>query len=130
MNILTTVNANSRTSTRQIARENAITRASVTRILHFHKLHSYHMSLHQVLHGRDFENRENFCLWCLKRIVNDRTFFGKILFTEGVIFMNRDQINSKKKYVLFDTMIHDGYDKLIKKDPRVSIFGMKLLIVK
>ncbi|EZA54505.1 hypothetical protein X777_05484, partial [Ooceraea biroi] len=64
----------------QIERESGINQRSVLRILHRHKFHPYHLSLHQALHGMDFVNRIAFCKWAQQQIrINDSFFDNKII---------------------------------------------------
>lgn len=66
--VLAAVAHNPHQSSRQIARGSGISRASVCRILHRHKYHPYHVSLHQELHGHDFEDRIEFCRFALQQL--------------------------------------------------------------
>ncbi|KZC07790.1 hypothetical protein WN55_09816 [Dufourea novaeangliae] len=63
VNILAAVTQNPHASTRQLVRESGISQRSVLQILHLNKFHAFHVSLHQELHGNDFQNRANFCPW-------------------------------------------------------------------
>ncbi|KYN04951.1 hypothetical protein ALC62_04167 [Cyphomyrmex costatus] len=67
-NILAAVALNPHISTRQLERESDISRRSVLRILHSNKFHPFHISLHQELHGNDFQNCIQFCEWALQRL--------------------------------------------------------------
>ena len=58
---------NPHASSRQMEKKSGITQRSVIRILHQHKLHPYHMSLHQYFYGNDFLKRVNFCN-CIRRM--------------------------------------------------------------
>ena len=62
------ITVNPHAGSRQVARESGITRRSVLRILHQHKFHPYHISLHQNLYGNDFNNRVNFCNWSRQKL--------------------------------------------------------------
>ena len=48
-------------SSRQIEKKSGISQRSVLRILHQHKFHPFHMSLHQDLYGNDFPKCVDFC---------------------------------------------------------------------
>ncbi|KZC13177.1 hypothetical protein WN55_05909 [Dufourea novaeangliae] len=67
--------------------------ASILRILHLNKFHAFHVSLHQALHGNDFQNRVNFCEWGLQKFQSDEMFLTKVLFTDEATFTNCGQVN-------------------------------------
>ncbi|KZC10692.1 hypothetical protein WN55_02392 [Dufourea novaeangliae] len=94
VNILAAVTQNPHVSTRKRERkkENIIQR-SVSRILHLKKFHAFDVSLHQELHGNDFQNRVNFCEWGLQTLQNDELFLTKVLFTDEATFTNYGQVN-------------------------------------
>ncbi|KOC60431.1 hypothetical protein WH47_08446, partial [Habropoda laboriosa] len=48
---------NPHVSLRQLEREIRISKASIGRMLEVQKFHPFHLSFHQELHSRDFENR-------------------------------------------------------------------------
>lgn len=91
--ILAAVAVNPHISTRQLARSSGISQSSILRILHRHKFHPYHVSLHQELHGDDFQNRVDFCNWAEEQINNNRDFVSTILFSDEASFTNRGQVN-------------------------------------
>ncbi|KZC06752.1 hypothetical protein WN55_07975 [Dufourea novaeangliae] len=93
VNILAAVTQNPHASTRQLARESGISQRSVLRILHLNKFHAFHVSLHQELHGNDFQNRVNFCEWGLQKLQSDKLFLTKVLFTDEATFTNCGQVN-------------------------------------
>ncbi|KAJ8875911.1 hypothetical protein PR048_023818 [Dryococelus australis] len=59
--VLAAISSNLQFSSRVIARRSDIAQASVLRILLRHKFHLYHVSLHEELHGNNFNNPVNFC---------------------------------------------------------------------
>ncbi|KZC13210.1 hypothetical protein WN55_05887 [Dufourea novaeangliae] len=87
------IHLNPNANTRQLTRENGISQRSVLRILHLNKFHAFHVSLHQELHGNDFQNRVNFCAWDLQKLQSDELFLTKVLFTDEAIFTNCGQVN-------------------------------------
>ncbi|KZC07787.1 hypothetical protein WN55_09813 [Dufourea novaeangliae] len=93
VNILAAVTQNLHTSTRQLARESGISQRSVLRILHLNKFHAFHVSLHQELHGNDFQNRVNFCERDLQKLQSDELFLTKVLFTDEATITNCGQVN-------------------------------------
>ena len=95
INVLAAVAVDPQISSRAIARGSGISQRSVIRILHRHKFHPYHISLHQVLHGNDFENRVNFCTWALR---HDTPHLSCILFTDEATFTNHGQVNLKNMH--------------------------------
>ncbi|KZC11447.1 hypothetical protein WN55_02621 [Dufourea novaeangliae] len=63
--MLAAVAHNPYNSTRQISRGSGISQSSVVRILHLDNFHPYQLSVHQKLHGRDFDKCVQFCDWLL-----------------------------------------------------------------
>lgn len=61
--VLAAVHQNPQVSIRQLHADSGISVGSIHKILHRHKYHPYHISLHQELHGNDFHNRVVFCEW-------------------------------------------------------------------
>ncbi|EFN82703.1 hypothetical protein EAI_17618, partial [Harpegnathos saltator] len=80
--VLAAVAYNPYVSTREIARDCGVSQSSVWRILKHRKYHPYHVSLHQDLHGVDFENRLTFCQWAWEQIQMNRNFFRWVLFSD------------------------------------------------
>jgi len=61
--MLAAIAVNSHLSARQLARDNDISRSSISRILCNNRMYLYHISLHQEMTGNDFIQRINFCNW-------------------------------------------------------------------
>lgn len=80
-------------SSRRIATECGISQRSVLRILHRHRFHPFHLSLHQALSDVDFERRQEFCRFALHRLQDDPTFFQRVLFTDEATFTNHGNVN-------------------------------------
>jgi hypothetical protein len=59
--VLSAVASNPHLNTRLIESYSGISKTSVHRILELHKFHPFHVSLHQKLHGNDFQNSVQFC---------------------------------------------------------------------
>jgi len=91
--VLAAVHQNPRVSTRQLHRDFGISRDSIQRILHRHKYHPYHISLHQELHGDDFRNRVVFCEWALQKMQTNHNFFVNVLFSDESTFTNHGGVN-------------------------------------
>lgn len=91
--VLAAVAHNPHVSSRAISRDSGISQRSVLRILHRHKFHPYHVSLHQELHGDDFVNRMTFCQWAREKIQEDENFFRRVLFSDESGFTNHGQVN-------------------------------------
>ncbi|KYM99634.1 hypothetical protein ALC62_09637, partial [Cyphomyrmex costatus] len=83
-NILAAVALNPHISTRQLERESGTKVDDEVS----NKFHPFHISLHQELHGNDFQNRVQFCEWALQRLQEDDMFATKILFTDEATFTN------------------------------------------
>ena len=80
-------------SSRALSHDLGISRTSVLRILKRHKFHPYHISLHQELHGDDFQNRVIFCRWAREQLQNDGNFFRRVLFSDESTFTNYGTVN-------------------------------------
>ena len=66
------------------SRQSGINQSSVLRILHAHKMHPYHLYLHQELYEPDFQNWVQFAEWFLQVSVNE-SFLENVLFTVDLI---------------------------------------------
>jgi hypothetical protein len=91
--VLAAVAYNPHVSTREIASESGLSQTSVCKILNRHKYHPFHMSLHQDLHGVDFENRVTFCQWAVEQIQQNPNFFRYVLFSDESSFTNHGTVN-------------------------------------
>ncbi|CAH0553446.1 unnamed protein product [Brassicogethes aeneus] len=91
--VLASVAYNPHVSTRAISRDSGIALTSVWRILKRQKFHPYHISLHQELHGDDFNNRVAFCNWAQAQLQQDPEFFSRVLFSEESTFTNHCEVN-------------------------------------
>ena len=67
-------------------------------MLHINEFHPFHISLHQELHGNDFQNRVQFCEWALQKLQEDDMFVTKILFTDEATFTNNGQVNLRNMH--------------------------------
>lgn len=84
---------NPHASTREISRQSGISHMSVWKMLKLHKFHPYHVSMHQELHGDDFQNRLTFCHWAVQRIQTNQNFFARVLFSDESTFTNHGEVN-------------------------------------
>jgi len=66
---------------------------NILRILAKYKFHSYHICLHQELHGTDFVNHVTFCQWIQHQMHINNEFYSLILFTDEASFTNYDLVN-------------------------------------
>ncbi|RZC37487.1 hypothetical protein BDFB_009340, partial [Asbolus verrucosus] len=66
---------------------------AVWRILKHHKYHPYHVSLHQDLHGTDFQNHLKFCQWAREQIQMNPNFFRSVLIPDESTFTNHGHID-------------------------------------
>lgn len=90
-------------STRELARENDISRSSVHRILRKNKFHPYHVQLVQELIDRDYENRMQFCQWAQQKIGEQRNFFDYVLFVDEASFHKNGHVN-RHNFHYYDTI--------------------------
>lgn len=91
--MLAAVEQNPNLSTRQLHRLTGISRQSILKILHRHKYHPFHISLHQELHGNDFRLRVEFCEWAVQQIQVNPNFFANVLFSDESTFTNHGAVN-------------------------------------
>lgn len=91
--VLAAVANNPHVSTREIARDSGMSQSSVWKILKRNKFHPYHVSLHQELHGVDFQNRVAFCQWAREQIQQNPNFFRYVLFSDESSFTNHGIVN-------------------------------------
>ncbi|EZA49065.1 hypothetical protein X777_12802, partial [Ooceraea biroi] len=62
------INNDSDISFREIAKNSDVSKSSILNILHSHNFHSFHVSLHQELHGSNIYNHViMFCQWILQK---------------------------------------------------------------
>lgn len=106
VDILAAVAVNPHISSRQLAQSSGISKTSVLRVLHRYKFHPYHVSLHQELHGDDFQHRVQFCNWAQQQIRNDENFVSMILFSDEASFTNSGQINRHNMHYWADENPH------------------------
>lgn len=88
--VLAAVALNPHASSRDLERQIGISRTSALRILHRHKYHPFHISLHQELHGNDFQHRMEYCQWVLQ---HGHVFPRYVLFTDEATFTNHGHVN-------------------------------------
>lgn len=91
--ILAAVTHDPHVSTRQLSRDSGMSLSSVWKVLKRNNYHPYHISLHQELHGNDFENRVTFCQWAVQQIQGNPNFFYLVLFTDESSFTNHGNVN-------------------------------------
>lgn len=93
INVMAFVMNNPHAGCRQISRESGVSVGTVINILHKHKFHPYHMSLHQDLRGNDFMNRVHFCNWVQRKMDRDPLFLFNVMFSDECTFKNTGELN-------------------------------------
>lgn len=83
----------SHVSTRQLSRDSGMSQSSVCNVLKRNKYHPFHISLHQDLHGDNFQNRVRFCQWALQQMQRNPNFFYLVLFSDESSFTNHGAVN-------------------------------------
>lgn len=91
--VLAAISYDPHVSSRVLEADSGISRRSILRITKRNKLHPYHISLHQELHGDDFVNRTAFCNWAQGKIREDPNFFLAVLFSDESSFTNHGNVN-------------------------------------
>uniref|UniRef100_A0A1E1XN60 Putative transposable element n=1 Tax=Amblyomma sculptum TaxID=1581419 RepID=A0A1E1XN60_AMBSC len=80
-------------SVRSVSEDTGVSRSSVWRILRKHRLHPYHVQLHQNLLPRDFQNRTDFANWILIKMQDDPDFLNKVIWSDEASFSRNSQVN-------------------------------------
>ncbi|XP_050307004.1 uncharacterized protein LOC126743817 [Anthonomus grandis grandis] len=93
VNVLASVEINPQISTREISRDLGIPQSTVHRILRTHRLHPYHINLHQALSPPDFDQRLDFCHWLLSMIAENPQFLSTVLRTDEATFNSNGHLN-------------------------------------
>lgn len=92
--VLAAVHVNPHTSIRQVARDSGVSATTVSRILKANTFHPYHMSVHQELHGTDFQSRLDFCMWAQAQMHANARFFDElVLWSDEATFKSDGQVN-------------------------------------
>lgn len=105
-NVLAFVAAYPEASIRQVARECGSTRSSVWKVLSKHRLHPYHVCLHQDLTEEDYRKRLDFCNWALIQKEADNDFFSKIIWTDEAKFCRDGNVNLHNAHYWADQNPH------------------------
>lgn len=98
INVLSQVYINPETSSRAISRECGVSASTVKNILKKHKYHDYKFQTVQKLHPGDYNRRIEFCRWYKRKLNNDVSFHGRILWTDESTFTNSGIFNRKNKH--------------------------------
>jgi hypothetical protein len=93
INVLAYVQVSPHLSIRTIAFDLGISKTSVHRILMDHKLHPYHVELHQALSETDFDYRLNYCYWLSGMVDEDPNLLSRILWTDEATFSSNGGVN-------------------------------------
>jgi len=91
--VLSSVSEDPGTSVRKISRDKQIPKSQVHAILKQNKVHPYHFTPVQALHGTDCQMRLNFCTEMLAKDRENEQFFKSILWTDESNF-NREGITN------------------------------------
>ncbi|XP_066153268.1 uncharacterized protein [Euwallacea fornicatus] len=93
VNILSYINYDPKRSTRGVARELSVPKTIIHEVLKEHKLHPYHIVLHQLLNDKDFDDRLNFCHWLENMICDETDFLSRVLWSDEATFKSNGQLN-------------------------------------
>lgn len=93
INVLAIVEADPHISIRQISRDLDVSYWCIQKILSEHKLHPYHIQLHQALTNEDFNRRMIFCQRIIVKFQEDQNFLSKVLWTDEATFSNIGKVN-------------------------------------
>ncbi|XP_057667048.1 uncharacterized protein LOC130900442 [Diorhabda carinulata] len=93
INVLAYVQFNPHLSIRAINRDLGISRITVQRILTGHRIHPYHIVLHQQLVDRDYDRRLDYCNWLLHLVYDDLQLLSRILWSDEATFSSDGTVN-------------------------------------
>lgn len=93
INVLAYIQINPHVSTRIISLDLVISKSTVHRILKDHKLHPYHVVLHQALSETDFDRRLDHCHWLRSMIDEVPYFLSRVLWTDEATFTSSGGVN-------------------------------------
>lgn len=93
INVLAYIEINPHSSTRVISSDLGISKTSIHRILMDHKLHPYHIELHQALSDTDFDRRLNHSYWLRTMVEENPHFLSRILWTDEATFTSTGGVN-------------------------------------
>lgn len=93
INVLAYVEAHPHSSIRDMSRDLGASRSTIQRILKDHKMHPYHVQLHQALTALDFDRRLEFCEWMRNMLTDNPNFLSRILWTDEATFTSTGKVN-------------------------------------
>lgn len=106
INVLAYVQYDPTLSVRKISNDLGVPQTVAHEILQEHKMHPYHIVLHQILNDNDYDSRLNHCHWLLGMIRENPNFLSQILWTDEATFSSTGAVNlhnmhywSKKKHI-------------------------------
>lgn len=128
--ILRMIDTDPTASTRSIAKElNLKSHVTVHQALKGDHLYPFHYTPVQNLEATDFENRENFCRWLLRRQEEDNEFTSNILWTDESLFTRDGMFNyhnsrvwSHKPKAQFNILYKNNFINIskINQDPQLK----------
>lgn len=104
--VLAFMAANPQASVRDVAAQAPISKSTVWRILKDSDFHPYHVSLHQCLEDRDFQNRLDFSNWILTKSEESPDFLSNVMWTDEANFCRNGQVNLHNAHYWSDSNPH------------------------
>lgn len=104
--VLAYVRAYPEISIRNVVEDSGVSIFSVWKVLRKHKLHPYHISLHQDLNECDFEKRLEFSNWALIKTDEDPDFLTNVLWTDEAQFCRNGNVNVHNAHYWSDSNPH------------------------
>ncbi|KAG0432315.1 hypothetical protein HPB47_020960 [Ixodes persulcatus] len=104
--VLAYVRAYPEISIRNVIEDSGGSIFSVWKVLRKHKLHPYHISLHQDLSECDFEKRLEFSNWALIKTDEDPDFLTNVLWTDEAQFCRNGNVNVHNAHYWSDSNPH------------------------
>lgn len=93
INVLAYIEFAPHVSIRTLSLELGITRSTVHNIIKEHRLHPYHVVLHQALTIMDFDRRLDYCHWLMGMVNENPQFLSTILWTDEATFNSDGGVN-------------------------------------
>ena len=106
INVLACVTNDPHLSIREIARDLGLNYSLVNTILKEHKLHPYHVVLHQELKQADFDLRLDHSVWLKEMVDENPNFLSQILWTDEATFTSSGKVNLHNSHYWSETNPH------------------------
>lgn len=122
LNVMLNLVENPKTSVRELALNNDMSRRSVQRILKSGKYHPYKIQLLQELSEDDFDRRTEFCEIMTERIDQNPNFLNSIVFSDESTFCLNGHVNRHNSRYWSDTNPHWMEETHTQRPGKVNVW--------